>query len=348
MALDEVISQNDVISTSIPLSSSFDNNGVVRRFVSEGKLPHMLFYGPAGTGKTSTAVALANTIFGPRHSGKVLELNASDERGIDVVREQIKTFAGTRNLFAMSANPNEPAYKLIILDECDAMTSTAQNALRRGIGFEYIPSLYLLVMEKYVKHVRFILICNYASQLIPAIQSRCTRFRFSPIGREGCLSRLERVVQAEGLNVTQAAREALLTLSKGDMRRVLNVLQAAAATVPPGTAIDESLIYAVTAAPHPNELDRILECLMTCTDFQTGLNTVKAVQMEHALALQDIVGALFDRVNALELPPAVRLALTRHLADLEHRLTLGTNEVIQLQSLVALFMASRCFTDVTI
>ena len=204
-------------------------------------------------------------------------------------------------------------------------------------------------MEKYVKHVRFILICNYASQLIPAIQSRCTRFRFSPIGREGCLSRLDRVVQSEGLNVTPAAREALMTLSRGDMRRVLNVLQAAAATVPTaGAPIDEGLVYAVTAAPHPSELDRILECLLTCTDFQTGLDTLRAVQMEHALALQDIVGAIFDRVNALELPPAVRLALTRQLADLEHRLTHGTNEAIQLQSLVALFMASRCLTDVAI
>lgn len=105
----------------------------MKRFVAEGKLPHMLFYGPPGTGKTSTAVALANTIFGPNHAGKVLELNASDERGIDVVREQIKTFAGTRNLFAMNNDATLPTYKLVILDESDAMTSTAQNALRRGI-----------------------------------------------------------------------------------------------------------------------------------------------------------------------------------------------------------------------
>lgn len=110
-----------------------DNIRTVRRFVKEGKLPHMLFYGPPGTGKTSTAVALANDIFGPNHAGKVLELNASDERGIDVVREQIKIFAGTRNLFFSTKETSKSTFKLVILDESDAMTSTAQNALRRGI-----------------------------------------------------------------------------------------------------------------------------------------------------------------------------------------------------------------------
>mgnify|MGYP001040839528 CR=1 FL=1 len=104
---------------------------LVKRFVAEGKLPHLLLYGPPGTGKTSTAVALANTIFGPNHAGKVLELNASDERGIDVVREQIKIFAGTRNLFS-NHQQQRHNFKLVILDESDAMTSTAQNALRRG------------------------------------------------------------------------------------------------------------------------------------------------------------------------------------------------------------------------
>lgn len=108
----------------------------VRRFVKEGKLPHLMFYGPPGTGKTSTAVALINTIYGPNHSGKVLELNASDERGIDVVREQIKTFAATRNLAfgnnSSASSEDAVSFKLVILDESDAMTSTAQNALRRG------------------------------------------------------------------------------------------------------------------------------------------------------------------------------------------------------------------------
>lgn len=206
----------------------------------------------------------------------------------------------------------------------------------------------MLVMEKYVKHVRFVLICNYASQLIPAIQSRCTRFRFSPIGKEGCLIRLDKIIQAEGINVTPAAKEALISLSKGDMRRVLNVLQAAASTVDKNALIDEDLIYAVTATPHPSELQRILDCLMNCTNFQTALSTIQKVQEENSLAMQDIVGAIFDRINALQIPAAMRIGLTKQLSDLEYRLTLGTNEALQLQSLIGLFMTSRCLMSKTI
>lgn len=305
---------------------------LVKRFVNEGKLPHLLLYGPPGTGKTSTAVALANTIFGPNHAGQVLELNASDERGIDVVREQIKTFAGTRNLFATSKDAAKTSFKLVILDESDAMTSTAQNALRR-------------VMEKYVKHVRFILICNYASQLIPAIQSRCTRFRFSPIGKEGCMTRLNKIIEAENVNVSASAKNALIDLSKGDMRRVLNVLQAAASTVKTGELIDEPLIYAVTATPHPSELDRILDVLLNSSNFESMLSSLRKIQEHHALAMQDIVGCVFERINGLQLPPLMRINLTKQLADLEYRLTLGTNESIQLHSLVGIFLTSRCLMD---
>lgn len=197
-------------------------------------------------------------------------------------------------------------------------------------------------MEKYVKHVRFILICNYASQLIPAIQSRCTRFRFSPIGREGCLTRLETVIEQEQLSVSADAKTALIDLSKGDMRRVLNVLQAAAATTSPGQLITDDLIYAVTASPHPSEMDRILECLMNSTSYQASYSTIKRIQEEHAIALQDIVGALFDRINDLQVPPTMRLHLTKQLASLEYRLTLGTNEALQMGSLVGIFLTARC------
>lgn len=155
-----------------------------------------MFYGPAGTGKTTTALALAATIFPksqPNSSGAVLELNASDERGIDVVREQIKSFAETRSFaFAPAAASNgmiqngpNPGFKIIILDECDAMTNAAQNALRR-------------IMEKYVRNVRFIIICNYASQIIPALQSRCTRFRFAPIPLNALSDRLDQITKLEG------------------------------------------------------------------------------------------------------------------------------------------------------
>jgi replication factor C subunit 3/5 len=171
----------------------------------------------------------------------VLELNASDERGIDVVRDQIKTFAATKTF----SGGND--LKLIILDEADAMTSAAQNALRR-------------VMEKYVRNVRFIIICNYVGQIIPPLQSRCTRFRFAPLPLDCLKERMDYVIVEESINVSEEAKEALIRIANGDMRRVLNVLQAAAAAFHPNV-IDEDAIYAVTAAPHPVDLQRILEWL---------------------------------------------------------------------------------------
>lgn len=154
----------------------------------------------------------------------VLELNASDDRGIDVVREQIKTFASTRQIF--SSAPSEAGgksmatYKLIILDEADAMTSTAQMALRR-------------IMEKYTANTRFCIIANYTHKLSPALLSRCTRFRFSPLKERDIRVLVDRVIEEEKVNITREATEALTKLSKGDMRRALNVLQACHASSEP-------------------------------------------------------------------------------------------------------------------
>ena len=164
--LDDLISHQDIIST-------------IHRFINENKLPHLLFYGPPGTGKTSTILACAKKLYGEKSSkSMVLELNASDERGIEVVREQIKNFASSKTMFSNGG------YKLIILDEADAMTQFAQNALRR-------------VIEKYTKNVRFCIICNYVVKIIPALQSRCTRFRFAPLQNDQIETRLDWIVDQE-------------------------------------------------------------------------------------------------------------------------------------------------------
>lgn len=149
----------------------------------------------------------------------VLELNASDDRGIDVVREQIKTFASTKQIFSMNAasasnqTTSMATYKLIILDEADAMTSTAQMALRR-------------IMEKYTANTRFCVIANYTHKLSPALLSRCTRFRFSPLKEADIRVLVDKVITEENVQITPDATDALVKLSKGDMRRALNVLQA--------------------------------------------------------------------------------------------------------------------------
>lgn len=202
--LDDVSGHQDILAT-------------INKFVDSNRLPHLLLYGPPGTGKTSTILALARRIYGAANMRQmVLELNASDDRGIDVVREQIKTFASTKQIFmggGAAKGSSMAGFKLIILDEADAMTNTAQMALRR-------------IMEKYTVNTRFCIIANYSHKLSPALLSRCTRFRFSPL-KEGDIRQLvEKVVDEETVKIAGEAVDALVKLSKGDMRRALNVLQA--------------------------------------------------------------------------------------------------------------------------
>ncbi|KLU84678.1 replication factor C subunit 3 [Magnaporthiopsis poae ATCC 64411] len=221
------------------VSGHQDILATINKFVDSNRLPHLLLYGPPGTGKTSTILALARRIYGADNMRQmVLELNASDDRGIDVVREQIKTFASTKQIFsigrsaassssaaatAAGSSSSAPSaargtgtmasYKLIILDEADAMTNTAQMALRR-------------IMEKYTANTRFCIIANYSHKLSPALLSRCTRFRFSPLKEGDIRVLVDRVVDEEGVNIVPEAVDALVRLSRGDMRRALNVLQA--------------------------------------------------------------------------------------------------------------------------
>jgi replication factor C subunit 3/5 len=204
VSLDDVSGHQDILAT-------------INKFVDSNRLPHLLLYGPPGTGKTSTILALARRIYGSDNLRQmVLELNASDDRGIDVVREQIKTFASTKQIFTTGSAASRTGiagFKLIILDEADAMTNTAQMALRR-------------IMEKYTANTRFCIIANYSHKLSPALLSRCTRFRFSPLKERDIRVLVDKVIEEENVKVTPDATDALVRLSKGDMRRALNVLQA--------------------------------------------------------------------------------------------------------------------------
>lgn len=217
MSLSDVSGHQDILAT-------------INKFVDTNRLPHLLLYGPPGTGKTSTILALARRIYGADNMRQmVLELNASDDRGIDVVREQIKTFASTKQIFTMGSSASRTGiagFKLIILDEADAMTNTAQMALRR-------------IMEKYTANTRFCIIANYSHKLSPALLSRCTRFRFSPLKEQDIRVLVDKVVEEENVKITPDAIESLVRLSKGDMRRALNVLQAchASSTFPPAQSL---------------------------------------------------------------------------------------------------------------
>ncbi|EFR01077.1 replication factor C protein subunit 3 [Nannizzia gypsea CBS 118893] len=318
--LDDVSGHQDIIAT-------------INRFVESNRLPHLLLYGPPGTGKTSTILALARRIYGSKNMRQmVLELNASDDRGIDVVREQIKTFASTKQIFstAPSSGSGLGAFKLIILDEADAMTSAAQMALRR-------------IMEKYTANTRFCIIANYTHKLSPALLSRCTRFRFSPLKEQDIKRLVDTVIEKEQVQIQPDAIDSLVKLSKGDMRRALNVLQACHASSMPlpskkgdtseqpqdRETITEETIYTCIAAPHPADIKMILETLLSTSDVTSCLNTVQTLKSNKGLALADIISALSTELQSLEVPAQVRVSWIEGLADVEWRLSGGGSESIQ-------------------
>ncbi|KAI8097771.1 P-loop containing nucleoside triphosphate hydrolase protein [Halteromyces radiatus] len=288
----------------------------LKTFIERNRLPHLLFYGPPGTGKTSTIMACARQIYGDKFRSSILELNASDDRGIDVVREQIKNFASTRTIYSSG-------FKLIILDECDNMTQQAQSALRR-------------VIEKYTKNVRFCIICNYVSKIIPAIQSRCTRFRFSPLELEQVESRLNYIVQEEHVNLTEDGKSALLRLSNGDMRRALNILQACHAGY---DRVDETAIYNCTGNPHPGHIDSILDSMLK-DEYTTAYQKVDRLKKENGYALQDIITDIYEKLQQAELPSETEISMIAKMADIEYHLGEGADEQIQLGSLIGSFKLS--------
>ncbi|XP_075881932.1 replication factor C subunit 5 [Nelusetta ayraudi] len=303
--LDDLISHKDILST-------------IQRFINEEKLPHLLFYGPPGTGKTSTILACAKQLYKDKEfNSMVLELNASDDRGIDVVRGPILSFASTRTIF-------KKGFKLVILDEADAMTQDAQNALRR-------------VIEKFTENTRFCLICNYLSKIIPALQSRCTRFRFGPLSPEQMMPRLEHVIQQESINITADGRKAIVTLSAGDMRRSINILQSTSMAY---GEVTEETVYTCTGHPLRSDIANILDWSLN-KDFTTAYKQILQLKTLKGLALQDILTEVHLLVHRVDFPAAVRMALLVKLADVEHRLASGPNEKIQLSSMVAAFQAVR-------
>ncbi|KAJ9586590.1 hypothetical protein L9F63_028367 [Diploptera punctata] len=303
--LDDLISHEDIIST-------------INRFIKEDQLPHLLFNGPPGTGKTSTILASAKQLYSPSQlNSMVLELNTSDDRGIGIVRGQILSFASTKTIF-------NKGFKLIILDEADAMTNDAQNSLRR-------------IIEKFTENVRFCIICNYLSKIIPALQSRCTRFRFAPLTPEQILPRLEYVIKEENVNVTEDGRRALMTLAQGDMRKALNILQSASMAY---KEVNEDNVYTCVGHPLKNDIANIVKWLLN-EDFSIAYKKIQDLKTAKGLALQDILSEVHLFVHRIELPSVALIGLIVKMADIEQRLASGTNESIQLSGLISAFVTAR-------
>ncbi|OQV24040.1 Replication factor C subunit 5 [Hypsibius exemplaris] len=304
-ALNELISHKNILDT-------------LQKFLSEDRLPHLLFYGPPGTGKTSTILSIVKQLYEPREvASLVLELNASDDRGIDIVRNEIVNFVSMKNVFSNKI-------KLVILDEADAMTKDAQNALRR-------------VIEKYTNHSRFCLVANYLSKITPAIQSRCTRFRFAPLTTEQMRPRLEVVLASEKAVWEESGMAAALHLAKGDMRKALNLLQC---TWMAYGEISGDTVYSCAGHPLKTEIEKAVTSMMNLP-LNEAVQEIDELRTMKSYAVQDILEDVHDYLADLELPGPVRIYLLEKLADIEYRISSGCSEKLQLSSLVACFFTAR-------
>jgi len=289
----------------------------VRAFLESESLPHMLFAGPPGTGKTTLALIIAHELYGDAWRSNTLELNASDARGIDVIRGQVKDFARTR---AIGRFP----YKLVILDESDALTSEAQQALRR-------------TMESFAHVTRFILIANYSSRIIEPIQSRCAVFRFRALSDKDVRRYIERIVKHEHLKITDDAVRSIIEISEGDLRKVSNILQACAALK---ERIDEDTVYEVVARAKPKEVREMLE-LAIKGKFSEAREMLQKMLLYQGLSGADIITEIHKQIYSLDIPEEDKIKLVERCGEYEFRIDMGANELIQLEALLAQFLLVR-------
>lgn len=286
----------------------------VKAMVDQKNIGNFLFAGPAGVGKSSMALIIAKTLFGEFWKRNFLELNASDDRGIDVVRNEIKDFA---RLKAMGHVP----FKIIFLDECDSLTKEAQQALRR-------------TMENYTTSTRFVLSCNYSSKIIDPIQSRCTVFRFKPLEKKDFEEIISLVAKGESLKVDKKAVDALYEVCDGDARRMKNILQSCAAL---NKNITENLIYDLVSAARPKEVKDVLEIAIK-GDFLKARNKLLDVMLQHGLSGLDIIKQIQKEVWSLKIPDEKKVQLVDKCGDIEFRMVEGADEFIQLEALLSNFI----------
>ena len=280
-------------------------------FVKQKNMPHLLFAGPPGVGKTTAALVIAKQLFGESWRNNVLVLNASDERGIDVVRNKVKDFARTKAL------SNVP-FKLCMLDECDSLTKEAQQALRR-------------TMENYSSTCRFILLANYSSKIIDPIQSRCAVFRFKLLPKEGIFSIVDRIVKSENLNADEKAKEALYEVSEGDCRRLENILQSAAAV---SDKITADTIFSVASVAKPKEIKEMMSLALQNKFIQAREKLVETM-LDYGLSGLDVIKQMQKEAFELEVEPRLKMLLIEKCADIEFRMVEGADEFVQLEALLS-------------
>jgi replication factor C small subunit len=295
--LDEVVNQREVVER-------------LKQFVKAKSTPHLLFVGPPGTGKTTVALCLVHELYGESWRQNVLELNASDERGIQTIRERVKEYARTAPI-------GDVPFKVIILDECDAMTPDAQWSLRR-------------IMEMFWRTTRFALIANYSSKIIEPIQSRCAVFRFSMLSRGDVVSRVKLIAEKEGVELTEDGIEAIWEVAGGDLRKAINTLQAAAM----GGVVDSKAVYRVVGRATPKEVREMMEMALAGR-FMEAREALSKLMLEYGLSGLDVVRQVHAELFNLKVPEEVKVELANVVGEVDHRLVDGADDYIQLSYLLA-------------
>lgn len=297
-SFDEIAGQKEIVSR-------------VRALIEQKNLPHLMFAGPAGVGKSTLALVLARSLFGESWKQNFLELNASDERGIDVVRVKVKDFARTRAI-------GDVPFKVIFLDECDALTKEAQQALRR-------------TMENYAGTARFVLSCNYISKIIEPIQSRCVVFRFKPLLKADLAAVVANISRVEGFEIDDAAVSVLFDVCEGDCRRAENILQSCASV---SKKIDVESIYAIAGAAQPKEIRQVLEFAVKGS-FVDAKKLLFDSVLKYGLAGTDVIKLLQKEAWSLAVDDRVKLAIIDKCGEAEFRLVEGSDDIVQLDALLA-------------
>ncbi len=285
--------------------------GRLKRFAETKAMPHCLFAGPPGSGKTTAALCLAHDLFGERFMDAFMELNASDARGIDVVRTTVKEFARIATI-------SEVPFKILVLDEADNMTADAQHALRR-------------TMERYTDTCRFVLSCNYSGKIIEPIQSRCAIFRFVPLNEEEVADYLKTIGEKEQVRLEDSGLRALTDASEGDLRKAINTLQAAASV---GKPIDENLVYEVVGKAKPGDVQDLLETTVK-GDFIKAREKLRSLLVQQGLSGKDILKQIHSEILRMPMPEKSKIELIDATGEIDYRLIQGADEEVQLSSLLA-------------
>ncbi|RLG16927.1 replication factor C small subunit [Nanoarchaeota archaeon] len=296
--LDEVVGQEKVVEK-------------LKAFVKAKNLPHLLFAGPAGTGKTTCALAIARELYGEEWRDNLLELNASDERGIDTIRTKVKEFARTRPI-------GDFPFKIILLDEADALTRDAQQALRR-------------TMENFSSTCRFILDCNFSSKIIEPIQSRCAIFRFKPLEKEAIQKYIMRIAKEEKLKLDKKALDAIYFVCQGDARRAVNILQSCASL---GKVITEKMIYEMAGVAQPRELEDVLKKALG-GKIREAMDLLMDIMMKYGLSGLDALKQMQAIIVDSDIEDEVKVRIMDKIGEYEFRMVQGSDEFLQLEALLA-------------